>query len=491
LPKKKNPSDQNRASDLSLEITENPFIVLLNQMKASFSLLEAIREEQNSVFFPDPKNYSADSQSFIYKYFDEIFDKFSLLIDGEVGGAQSGLIINLNNDLGSVVESVLKIYQEVSSSRSVLNNYSIDIRETKRSLANLPEVFQGLFDQMKPEFKDISDLSSRIVEDVKALPSRAPFIQLFEDVQSINTSLDVILSTAREISEAIGPRFEEVLQAQCDHATTMKQAIDDLKTLIENEKKEKEALETQKLERLTESFPRALHALEQIHLRKSEKGKATESDIDPETMIEAWRLFNDNIGFEIPNIGTLLTRLYEAFDGGRGSLAPSLCSAEAYDLERFDLALRVRNGDPDMPRDYSEWALHCYRDAVDSYRHQLEADGLDAVDRQRRRQIQETIRDLRDFLLHFYDKERNHRELGIDLGAYRRALVPLLAVQGLELLEIEIGKTRADARLHDIQGTRLEDCAPGVVVEVISSGLRRLPGRALERKAVVIRGEPG
>ena len=64
-----------------------------------------------------------------------------------------------------------------------------------------------------------------------------------------------------------------------------------------------------------------------------------------------------------------------------------------------------------------------------------------------------------------------------------------LQLVGYEVVPIEIGKTKADARLHDIQASRQTGVAPGTIVEVILPGLRRKADSEIVQKPVVIRGE--
>ena len=64
-----------------------------------------------------------------------------------------------------------------------------------------------------------------------------------------------------------------------------------------------------------------------------------------------------------------------------------------------------------------------------------------------------------------------------------------LQLVGYEIVPIEIGKTQADARVHDIQGSRQTDNENGTVVEVILPGLRRIADGEIVQKPVVIRGE--
>ncbi len=64
-----------------------------------------------------------------------------------------------------------------------------------------------------------------------------------------------------------------------------------------------------------------------------------------------------------------------------------------------------------------------------------------------------------------------------------------LQLIGYEVVPIEIGKTQADARLHDIQASRQTNAEPGTIVEVVLPGLQRKADGEIIQKPVVIRGE--
>ena len=59
----------------------------------------------------------------------------------------------------------------------------------------------------------------------------------------------------------------------------------------------------------------------------------------------------------------------------------------------------------------------------------------------------------------------------------------------LESVPIEIGKTEADSRLHDIQNSKQTDVTRGTIAEVIRPGLMKKSDGAIVQKPVVIRGE--
>ena len=64
-----------------------------------------------------------------------------------------------------------------------------------------------------------------------------------------------------------------------------------------------------------------------------------------------------------------------------------------------------------------------------------------------------------------------------------------LQLVGYEVVPLEIGKTQADARIHDIQGSQQTNGEPGTVVEVVLPGLQRVDNGDIIQKPIVIRGE--
>ena len=64
-----------------------------------------------------------------------------------------------------------------------------------------------------------------------------------------------------------------------------------------------------------------------------------------------------------------------------------------------------------------------------------------------------------------------------------------LQLVGYEVVPIEIGKTQADARMHDIQSSQQTNDKPGTVVEVVLPGLQQIDDGKIIQKPVVIRGE--
>ena len=65
----------------------------------------------------------------------------------------------------------------------------------------------------------------------------------------------------------------------------------------------------------------------------------------------------------------------------------------------------------------------------------------------------------------------------------------LLQFVGYEVVPIEIGETKADARLHDIQASRQTNAESGTIVEVVLPGLQRKADGEIIQKPVVVRGE--
>ena len=70
-----------------------------------------------------------------------------------------------------------------------------------------------------------------------------------------------------------------------------------------------------------------------------------------------------------------------------------------------------------------------------------------------------------------------------------KKLDELLQFVGYEVVPIEIGRTKADARLHDIQSSRQTDAEYGTIVEVVVPGLQRKADGEIVQKPVVIRGD--
>lgn len=64
-----------------------------------------------------------------------------------------------------------------------------------------------------------------------------------------------------------------------------------------------------------------------------------------------------------------------------------------------------------------------------------------------------------------------------------------LHLVGYEIVPIEVGYTKADSRVHEIQGSRQTGDEPGTIVEVVLPGLQRIADSTIVQKPVVIRGE--
>ena len=60
---------------------------------------------------------------------------------------------------------------------------------------------------------------------------------------------------------------------------------------------------------------------------------------------------------------------------------------------------------------------------------------------------------------------------------------------GYEIVPIEVGYTKADSRVHEIQESRQTGNEPGTIVEVVLPGLQRIADSTIVQKPVVIRGE--
>ena len=60
---------------------------------------------------------------------------------------------------------------------------------------------------------------------------------------------------------------------------------------------------------------------------------------------------------------------------------------------------------------------------------------------------------------------------------------------GYEIVPIEVGYTKADSRVHEIQNSRQTGDEPGTIVEVVLPGLQRRADSTIVQKPIVIRGE--
>lgn len=70
-----------------------------------------------------------------------------------------------------------------------------------------------------------------------------------------------------------------------------------------------------------------------------------------------------------------------------------------------------------------------------------------------------------------------------------RRMNKFLHLVGYEIVPIEVGYTKADSRVHEIQGSRQTGDEPGTIVEVVLPGLQRIADSTIVQKPVVIRGE--
>ena len=64
-----------------------------------------------------------------------------------------------------------------------------------------------------------------------------------------------------------------------------------------------------------------------------------------------------------------------------------------------------------------------------------------------------------------------------------------LQLVGYEVIPIEIGTTKVDSRIHEIQGAQRTSAEPGTIVEVILPGLMQKADGEIVQKPIVIRGE--
>ena len=104
------------------------------------------------------------------------------------------------------------------------------------------------------------------------------------------------------------------------------------------------------------------------------------------------------------------------------------------------------------------------------------------------RQIAET--DYNQFLPQFIkDRLFNGVARFLSFEQFPGHLDKCLELVGYEVVPIEIGKTKADARVHEIQSSRQTNAESGTIVEVVLPGLQQRANGEIVQKPVVIRGE--
>ena len=91
-----------------------------------------------------------------------------------------------------------------------------------------------------------------------------------------------------------------------------------------------------------------------------------------------------------------------------------------------------------------------------------------------------------------FSPEGNYNATNVEVSRsfYENCLPNILQTIGLELVPIEIGRTDADARIHEIRGTSHGAFKTGVIIEILQHGLRKISNHEIIKKPVVIRGEP-
>ena len=178
----------------------------------------------------------------------------------------------------------------------------------------------------------------------------------------------------------------------------------------------------------------------------------------------------------------------EKFSQQDANLAQFLASAETFLKDK----LKGDRGSPptpmplDLETDIStETALDRIRRKCDAYVNQFE-NTLSDYETEREVDVEAYNQFIFDFI-----KDRLFNSL---TSYFQSKQLPeqvnkLLQYVDLEVIPIALGKTVADARSQEIQGSRRTDGESNTIVEVISPGLRRQSDGVIVQKPVVIRGE--
>jgi len=145
-------------------------------------------------------------------------------------------------------------------------------------------------------------------------------------------------------------------------------------------------------------------------------------------------------------------------------------------------------------QNYTEYVRQEYWNALLEYKEKLSESNLEEHLREALSKVDGVLKNIATQLMSTFDEGRttdNNAQLKQISAFFNNQYLPqILDLAGFEEIPINIGKTKADSRLHNIQGTKQGNYESGVVVEVTQRGLRRKDDGTIIRKSVVVRGEP-
>lgn len=168
---------------------------------------------------------------------------------------------------------------------------------------------------------------------------------------------------------------------------------------------------------------------------------------------------------------------------------PQLKSPKEYWKSCNAISKQIFDDEP-IPKSqpYIDWVSNEYLNTLRKYKKELVEQGPDLVLEEAMGRVHDALTDIRDHLLTTcLDEQKRNPDKKCD--RMWSQLSNLLEPLDLEIMDIQKGKTLADSRLHEISETIKGNYPQGVVIEIISLGLRRLSDREVVRKATVIIGE--
>jgi len=410
-----------------------------------------------------------------------------------------------------------------------LARLSAESLEETRRLARISEEHRRLIETLQqklvddpqttpaPVSADVTDLRGRLkqlVEELAQLKRDVPSkTELIQNTEALEDRVEKVIETAMTLES----RTEQRLQGFQD-------VVDDLSTTIQRVTAIDRALKGQApdgtesgriedtlidvtldddqiaayVDRLGTLFEGAARILENEGGKPQGKAQQSASFQSLAELAERYTDFlekNPEVA-QLRGSRTIDQRLSEILEraGGRQTLAlpelPSLDELRRRQVENLAKLASVDNP-PKTLKTYFGRVRDAYWQALLEFRDKITGkDGTESETRDS--QIPE--HEISDIVILFLDVYAPNRVkppwTPIAQKFFDDYLPDILACVDLELLKVVPGETIADARIHDIRGTKAGPYKPGVVVEVLTPGLRRMSDRRVVQKPVVIRGEP-
>lgn len=441
------------------------------------------------------------------------------------------------------VESVRNRLAELKELSTISEDWESIQQQYRTVLAR----YESIEPKLKPLEDDINQLT-RLAGDGKLdrLEEAAPTLQ---EVQKIATQIRQIADTANEHAKSIETYLQaantakeqsqklidEVREVQANGQTAFKviketqenvgrigDEISDSAQKLNNTRVEANARFQQlaktfgKLQTLEyQALERQLHEFQRIfHQAANEMSRQRQEEILPQggsqsvetseqilqTIADEFDRFRKRLpdGVEVP--GGLLAaekRLSEAKNFLQNPVPfnlPKVPSPQEYQQKQADTlaSLALSGNRPKEIPSYLPTIRNIYWRSLVAYADELRTTDFQAQARQVQGKVEDALNDIVSILLDTFDSHRAKTQTQLKIANdFNQAHLPKIVKQvGLEIIPIEEGKTKADSRIHTIQGTKRGKFESGVIVEVVQHGLRRISDKQVVRKPTVIRGEP-